>query len=70
MISLLLLCASPHIKNISHYPWNSDDQHMLEYAIKRCKEQYIDQPCLKYFFKYAKKDYYAICGFEKGNKDK
>lgn len=62
---LILSCPITVLQNTSGYPWNRYDRKEMEYAKKRCGEIYLDAPCLKFWKKWGKQDYSAICGKEK-----
>lgn len=59
----LMVCKPTVIVNTSYLPWNKHDQTTMKSAEKTCNEVYPkSNPCLKWFKKYAKQDYSAICG--------
>lgn len=62
MLLAALSCPAPIISNVSGFPWNADDQAIMEVTKKRCDIKYKRSPCLIKFQKWGFKDYRVICG--------
>ena len=67
---LFITCQKPIIINESGLEWNLEDKRTVDRAIATCltKKDYINNPCLKTFYKRGFGEYAAICGGEEGRK--
>ena len=65
LTSLAKECPETKVSNTSKIPWNLDDEKSLRFNKKRCAQIWPDAPCLKWFNKVGKKNYSAVCTYER-----
>lgn len=58
-----MMCAAVIIINLTVFPWNTNDEKVLESARRVCKVQYGPRsPCVKKIIKQKAQDYRVMCG--------
>lgn len=55
-------CPEPTIEIVTPEKWSSRDQHAYDTASKRCRDLYLNSPCLKRFIRMEQGRYRAVCG--------
>jgi len=57
-----MICQAVLILNLTTLPINDRDIKHLQFAKRRCKQIFVESPCLSKFIKVRLDVYRAICG--------